>query len=147
MLIQQDLQKVGVSVNAEPLDFAALNGRITAKKYQAALLGFMAPLVPDPRDLWHSGERHKFNVTGYADPKADELMDRGIRERDPEKVAAIWRELALKIHEDQPCTFLYWFEQVAAIHARFRGVRPSPLSLLHGVEEWWVPKEEQKERR
>jgi peptide/nickel transport system substrate-binding protein len=146
VLVQDHLKKIGVSVRIETPDFATMWDRLRKRTYQAAIWGVGAPLLPDPRDGWHSGEKHVFNVTGYENQKADELMDRGVLERDEAGAAAIWRELAQVIYDDQPCTFLYWFDHVAMIHARFRDVAPSPVSLLHGVEGWWVPDAEQKRK-
>lgn len=65
VMIQQDLQKIGIKVNVVTLDFSSLIDRITQSfNYEAALLG-LTNVDPDPNaqmNVWlSSSENHQWN--------------------------------------------------------------------------------------
>jgi hypothetical protein len=41
------------------------------------------------------------------------------------------------IYRDQPYTFLYWINNLMAIHQRFEGVESNLLTPFYGLEHWW----------
>jgi hypothetical protein len=48
------------------------------------------------------------------------------------------------IYDEQPYTFLYWFNGVALVHHRFQDVQTDILSAYNELHEWWVPEELRK---
>jgi len=58
----------------------------------------------------------------------------------------IYRQLQREIHDDPPGVFLFWRDYMIGIHKRFRGVKVSPAGIFSNINEWYVPKEEQKYR-
>ena len=106
-------------------------------EYQAALSGWSTGLYVDPRAFWHSGDEYVFNITRYANPEVDRLIAAGERETDPEAANAIWHEVQAMIYQDQPYTFLYWVNNLMAIHERFEGVEANLLTPIYGLERWW----------
>ena len=57
---------------------------------------------------------------------------------DRKKAAKIWREVQELIYEDQPYTFLFWIDNIVAVHSRFRNVSLIPLSYLYNIEHWYI---------
>jgi len=43
------------------------------------------------------------------------------------------------IYMEQPALFLYWVDDLVAVDPRFRDTRIDAVSLLGGLERWWVP--------
>jgi peptide/nickel transport system substrate-binding protein len=144
IIVQEQLKKAGVKVELSPLETQQFIQKQMQRDFEACLSGWGAGLVVDPSTFWHSGDQYKFNIVSYANPRVDELIDRGIREADSEKARGIWAELQRIIYEDQPYAFLYWREDYSAIHNRFRNVGTNILSVVNGVENWWVPANERK---
>ncbi|RLB46458.1 MAG: hypothetical protein DRI90_27330 [Deltaproteobacteria bacterium] len=147
VVVKAELEKIGVHVNLEYLEANTFFGNLRKKDFEAAIGGWSAGLFPDPAVMWMSETEKKprpFNFTGYSNPDADEIMRLMRRTSDLEKEKKLMKSLLRVVYEDQPYTFLFWRAEYFALHKRFRGVTPNVLSVLYGVEDWWVPKAEQK---
>jgi len=141
-LVQSDLRAVGVEVVLEPVPPAAFQSRLRARDFQAVLGAWAASLQVDPSDTWHSGPDHPFNFVSYANSEVDALLDAAPSELDPVRSAAAWKRFQALVYADQPYTFLYWADEVVAVHGRFRDARVDLASPWGRLEHWWVPAEE-----
>ena len=137
LILQQQLAEVGVEVVLQPMDASALYPRLRQGRYEAALVGWAKGLVVDPRPFWGTGGA--YNVTGYADDEVDALIERGLEAGVGEEADAVWREVQATIYMEQPALFLYWVDDLVAVDPRFRDTRIDAVSLLGGLERWWVP--------
>lgn len=149
IIVQSNLKDVGVDAQIEVIESNAFFERTRKRDFQAALSGWSAGLFVDPTPLWHSdrdGKRREFNFCSYDNPKADELIQKGMRTPRLEDQAPIWRELQQVIYEDQPYTFLYWRDEMVAIHSRFENVRCDILAHVRDLNEWSVPESKVKYR-
>ncbi len=147
IIIQANLKAIGVDMQIEHIETNTFFERLRKKDYEAALGGWSAGLFVDMTTMWHSGDKYEFNFTGYNNPDVDALMKKALREPDPTKNAALWKEVQAKIYEDQPYTFLFWRDEVVGIHKRFRDAKIDILSAYRDLATWWVPKEEVKYKR
>ena len=147
VVVKAELAKIGIHVNLEYLEANTFFGNLRKKKYEAAIAGWSAGLFPDPADMWMTSTKEKpraFNFTGYSNPEADRIMREIRKTADLEKEQKLMKQLQKIIYDDQPYTFLFWRAEYFALHKRFHGVKPNVLSVLYRVEDWWVPKAEQK---
>ena len=144
IIIQAQLKAAGVDVQLEQIEGNTFFERLRKKDFEASLSGWSASLILDPTDLWHSGSQYQFNFTSYSNPEVDKLIDGGMKEPDPAKSNAIWREMQAKIYEDQPYLFMYWYDDAVAVHSRFQDVTPNILSEVKDLWNWWVPADEVK---
>jgi len=146
LLTQQQLLDIGISMKVKPLSFPTMYEKfLSTKKFDTSLL----PIVSNDPDknylLWHSSQiDHGFNVFSYRNKKVDELLDKGRTTLDTEKREKIYHQFQREIYEDPPGVFLFWRDYLIGIHKRFRGVRIGPAGILNNINEWYVPKEEQK---
>ena len=104
----------------------------------------------DPSTIWHSDteeKKYQFNFVSYSNPKADELMDRGLRTPDPKEAAPIWKELQQVIYTDQPYLFLFWRDDIVGIDKRFENTTIDVLSPYKNLHEWSVPADKVKYQR
>jgi peptide/nickel transport system substrate-binding protein len=108
---QQDLAKVGVRLRLALVDAAVAGDRRKARDFDAVASAWALTFENDPEQVWHSKwaapEARGSNFGGFADARCDELIERGQRELDPAKRAALWRELHARIYELQPYLFGY----------------------------------------
>ncbi|MEM7246430.1 MAG: peptide-binding protein [Acidobacteriota bacterium] len=147
IIIQANLKAVGVEAQLQSVESNNFFERLRKKDYEAALAGWSAGLFVDPTELWHSDtpdHTYEFNFTSYSNPRADELIERGMATPDLEAVAPIWQELQEVIYDDQPYTFLYWRDEVVGLHQRVRDPQINILSTFKGLNDWWVPSSEVK---
>ena len=143
VIIQQQFREVGVDVTLQTLESNTVFQRMKEGNYEAAMSGVMANMFVDPTNRWRSDGK-PFNHTGYANPQVDALIDQGLATTDPEEANRCWREMQALIYADQPYCFLYWRDDVVAVHQRFRDVKINVLGVFGNVGQWWVPTAEQK---
>ncbi len=147
VVVKEELGKIGVHVNLEYLEPNTFFGKLRQKDYEAAIAGWSAALFPDPAVMWMTETKEKpraFNFTGYSNPEADKIMREMRKTADIVKEQKLMKRLLRIIYDDQPYTFLFWRAEYFALHKRFRGVHPNVLSVLYQIEDWWVPKSEQR---
>ncbi|MBT3223637.1 MAG: hypothetical protein HN348_31585, partial [Proteobacteria bacterium] len=147
ILIQANLEKLGVKANLEQQESNVFFKNLRERKYEAALAGWSTSLFVDPSDEWRSdsdGTHHEFNFTNYANPKADELIDKGMSIADIQQAAPVWKEFQQVVYDDQPYTFLWWMDELVAIDSRFENVEINVLSALNHLHRWEVPADKVK---
>ena len=147
ILVQAHLEKLGVKVNLEKRESNVFFQSLRERDFEAALAGWSAALFVDPSDVWQSdsaGDRREFNFTNYSNPRADQLIETGLKTPDLAQAAPIWKELQAIIYEDQPYTFLWWMEETVAIDSRFENTEIDVLSPLKNLHLWEVPPDKVK---
>ena len=145
VLVQDMLQEVGIEVKPNILEWTILIGDTNKKNFEAVVLGWSVGLKMDMTTLWHSDSiNDKFNYTSYSNPEFDRLNDAAIFEMDPEKAKQMWWRAQELIAEDQPYTFLYSPKDINFVHRRFQNVQMETVGWNYNLEQWWVPKDEQK---
>jgi len=147
VIVQAQLKEVGITVDIERVEFNKFVEKHRRKDFDATLGGWSAGLFVDPSVIWHSGPEYEFNFVSYDNARADELMQQGLREPDPEKSKVIWQELQQVIYEDQPYLFLYWMDEIVGVHERFEDTTVNVQSPYYDLHEWWVPADKVKYKR
>ena len=136
-IIQSDMKAIGVDMQIDQLESGTFFERLRNKDYEAALAGWSAGLFVDPTAFW--GRDSQFNFTGYHNARVDDLMKAGLSEPDYEKAKPIWQELQQVIYDDQPYAFLYWMDEIVAVHSRFQNTSVDLLSPYRKLYQWSVP--------
>ena len=146
LIIHQQLLDIGIRMKVEPLPFPIMYEKfLSTKKFDASLLSIISDHPDKNYAWWHSSQiDHGFNVFSYRNKKVDELLDKGRTTLDREERRRIYHQFQREVHDDPPGIFLFWRDYLIGIHKRFRGVRLSPARILSNINEWYVPKEEQK---
>jgi peptide/nickel transport system substrate-binding protein len=148
LLIQQQLLDIGIKMNVNPLPFAIIYEKfLSTKKFDTSLLTILSDNPDRNYAWWHSSQiDHGFNVFSYKNKTVDELLDKGRITLDREERREIYHQFQGEIHDKPPGVFLFWRDHLLGIHKRFRGVRLNPARIFSNINEWYVPKEEQKYR-
>ena len=148
LLIQQQLLDIGIRTKIKPLPFSVIFKKFLTKKKFDAFLSPMASNDPDTNYAWwHSSQiDHGFNVFSYRNKKVDDLLDKGRITLDRKERKGIYYQFQREIYDDPPGVFLFWRDYLVGIHNRFRGIKVNPTRILSNINEWYVPKEEQKYR-
>jgi microcin C transport system substrate-binding protein len=78
-IFQEDLRRVGISLNLRFLTFATLIKLLDERQFQMVSLGFSASKpYPMPRSMFHSDQADlpaSNNLAGFKDQRADEIID------------------------------------------------------------------------
>ena len=119
-LIQTEMSRAGIECIPEPLSMQLLQGKLTTNDYDAVLIALGTPPIPyDFKQLWHSNGWPGSNWSGFANERADALIDSSRVELDEGKRKRMIDELQEIIFEEQACIFLYSPMNKVAIHRRF----------------------------
>lgn len=137
VLIQDDLQKIGIHVNVVTLDFPSLIERMTQSfDYDAIILG-LTNVDLDPNEemnVWlSSAANHQWNPqqkTPETDWEAeiDRFMRAQASSSDPKKRKAAFDRVQEIVVEEQPFIFLINKNALSAVSARVHGAAPVILS-------------------
>jgi peptide/nickel transport system substrate-binding protein len=133
VLIQQDMQKIGVKVSVATLDFPSLIERITQSfNYDAAILG-LTNVDLDPNEqmnVWlSSSENHQWNPSEKAPETAweaeiDRLMRAQASSIDPRKRKESFDRVQAIVVEQAPFIYLVNKNALSAISASVHGASP-----------------------
>jgi peptide/nickel transport system substrate-binding protein len=149
IVIQEDLKKLGMSVQVAPVENAQLSARINQSyDYEAVLFGTSAS-EPDPSsytDLLRSGSPQHFWHPKQPKPateweaRLDELTARQAHEVDRERRRAIFRDIQILMAEQLPLIPIVTRHIAVAANTRIGNYRPSPLPpfSLWNAEELFV---------
>lgn len=112
--IATSLKEIGVECHLNGLELADYLASFEEKTAEASFRGwiFNGPLTFPTRlrAIWHSeGAKQKAsqNFIGFANPKADAIIEELDYEYDPQKRNTLYHQFHQLIHEEQPYTFLF----------------------------------------
>lgn len=155
VLVQRQLKEVGIDVKFELYEWSVfLKNFITARHFDACILGWALSVDPDAYEIWHSSQIEKgFNTISYSNPEVDRLLELGRREYNIEKRKKIYWRIHELIAEDQPYTFLYVPLGLSVLQRKFfilemnekgrevlREIKMEKAGLMYDLIKWYVPR-------
>ena len=138
--VQEQLARVGVRVEIRPMEMRAMRARIAAGDYDG-YVGSWVYSMQDLASVFRSDSRppQGANLVAYASPAADAALDRAARAEDLEAMRQALVAFQRTVHEDQPYTFLYERQRLAAYGPRVGGlVIDTPSDPLASLERAWL---------
>jgi peptide/nickel transport system substrate-binding protein len=142
-LIQQDLKKVGVSVDLNTMEWNSyIQKDVVRREYTATVNWWTYPSDPDVFPYYHSSAAGKgFNIPGYQDPKLDDLLVQGQSASDLESRKAVYKQLQAYTSETLPYLFLWYPQEIDVLSSSLQGVPELGLrDAMHYIGEWWLRK-------
>ncbi len=145
VIVQNDLEKVGVDVQPRLMEWNTFIDDLKAKQFDAAVSGWAVDFNFDPTDLFSTAAiEGQYNYPSYTNPRADTLMQQALTTIDREKAKPLWHEYQEIIHRDQPYTFLYYLEERVGVSTRLQNVEADARGYLVGIVNWWIPESMQR---
>ena len=142
-VIQQQLKAVGAQVEVRTQEFQTMLRQFKARDYDAVIANWsLDTFKVDPTPLFSCAESRVQNLanrTGYCNPRADALIEQGLRSTDAAQARQTWAQYSQILQQDQPVTFLFWSEDMAGLGPRLQGVQMDARSKLANVRDWWIP--------
>jgi peptide/nickel transport system substrate-binding protein len=140
-IIQAQLKQVGIAVDVQAIDFAALSDRLAQQTFDAALFGWSNsyPDNPDQTQLFTTGADvigSGSNNTSYHNPELDSLMEqaRTLPGCDTQARALIYNQIQVILQRDLP----YILNELYAARTTVSGFAPYPNQLYWNVATWNV---------
>ncbi len=144
LTLQEAHEKLGIKLEMRNLEWSSFLERMLERSFDAVNLAWVPPLESDPEQLWHSRwgkpELKSSNMCGVMDDYVDELIEKGQKELDEEKRAALWRELHRYIHDEvQPYMFGVNTPRKFAMNRTLRGFQAFKIAPGYSIRRWYYP--------
>ena len=121
--VQQDLRKIGITMEIETLEFAAMvRDYIQPHRYQAHLIWWNTPLDPDQFSYY--GTLQANNDIRYANREVDSVLQTGRATLDPAIRRAAYRRYQEIEAIDPPVIVLYYPQEIQVRRRQLSGVPP-----------------------
>ncbi len=133
-IIQQNLREIGIDCKLETLEMALFNQRQNEYRLDAALSGLSAETLPFQLVIWE--EDSPFNSSVFRHARLSQVIEELAKPQPPEKEVALWHEYQAIQHDEQPRTFLYYYDEFEGFHSRIKNVKVSMLAILFNAHEW-----------
>jgi len=151
-IIVEDLKDVGISAKITLVDFAEWAKRMDEFSFDMTWASWSAGLFKDPEGMWHSKEADRLqgnNITGYKNPKVDELIEQSQSIFEIEKRNAIYRQIDQLIFNDHPYALLWNINATRLLYWNKFG-KPSTILSKFGDERsayayWWYDEDKAAE--
>jgi peptide/nickel transport system substrate-binding protein len=139
VMIQQYLAAVGVEARPRTQAFNSLMEQLDRGDYEACVMKFNMATDLDITAGYHtSAIGTSFNVFGYSNPELDQLIDAATQVERLEEIPQYLDPAQEILHRDQPLTFLWENQHLAALNRRVRGAEPNLLRTFWHIWEWWL---------
>ncbi len=146
-IIQWRLSKIGIKVKIRMLEWSTfINEFIDKRRFQAVILGWSLGFEPDQYDIWHSGKtgEKEFNFVSYNNAEVDGLLEKGRRTFNIEERKKAYFRIQEILADELPYIFLYVPDATPIVHARFKGIKPTPIGIGYNFPKWYVPQNMQR---
>ncbi|MEJ5262768.1 MAG: ABC transporter substrate-binding protein [Ignavibacterium sp.] len=136
-VVKSNLKQVGVEVKIEKLEFGVLMDGVLNRKLDAWILAWFIPLPIDLKTYWFSDlTQTQLNFAGYQSNEADKIMLELERKITKEQYNNLMKKFQQIISEEQPVTFLYWFDNIVCYNNRIKNITINPFGPVQRIWEW-----------
>ena len=140
--IQGRLAAVGAVVEVRVLEFQTMLSEHRARDFDAVLSNWVLDnfqVAAAPYALFHSDQAAipgSANRSGVRSPRLDSLIEAGAGATDPAAERSIWRDFTVALQEEQPFTFMFWLDELAASSTAVEGVEMDARGEFRTLPEW-----------
>ena len=150
-VLQEDLRRLGISMNLRLLTYATLIKLLDERNFEMLMIGYSAAKpFPMPDTMYHSAQADRpasNNISGFKNPRADEILDAYDTTFDVKERIALMQELDGIVAN----SYLYMLEWYAPFHrVAFWNKYGHPESYVTRIGDyddprsmWWVDPEKQ----
>jgi peptide/nickel transport system substrate-binding protein len=143
-VVQSQLRDVGARVELEVLEFQTMLAQHKNRDFDAVLSNWILDnfqMASAPQSLFHSSQAdvaQSANRSGVRSERLDRLIERGAAATDPESARVVWREFTQALQEEQPFTFMFWVDELAASGSAVSNVTMDQRGEFVSMADWSV---------
>ena len=141
-VLQSQLRAVGARVEIRVLEFQTMLSQHRGRDFDAVLSNWVLDnfqMASAPYSLFHTSQaeiEQSANRSGVRIPRLDALIDRGSAATEAGAAREVWREFTEVLQEEQPFTFMFWLDELAATRDDLTGVTMDQRGELQSMAEW-----------
>ncbi len=138
-VIKNNLKQVGINITAEAQEMGSFVGGLNGRKYNAWMAGWFVPIPVDLKPYWYSDPKEApLNFASYSNNDIDKLLNNIETQTSQSIKDKLYIEFQQIIHKDEPVTFLYWVDNIAAYSSRMENVGINPLGVVQNPWDWKI---------
>ena len=138
-IVKNNLHAIGIDVNIQILESGGFIDGLMKRNFDAWISGWTIPVPIDLYPFWYSDpEVGIFNFSTYQGKVKDEILDSLALKLTEEEKINLYKKLQDIFYNDEPVTFLYWFDNIIAYNKRISKIKLSQLGLVKNAWEWQV---------
>ncbi len=138
-IVKNNLHAIGIDVNIQILESGGFINGLMKRNFDAWISGWTIPVPIDLYPFWYSdSEIGIFNFSTYQSKVKDEILDSLALKLTEEEKINLYKKLQDIFYNDEPVTFLYWFDNIIAYNKRISKIKLSQLGLVKNAWEWQV---------
>jgi peptide/nickel transport system substrate-binding protein len=141
-VLADELKKAGIEMTERVVDLSVMVQTLKEHRFDASTLNISHGDLTDADSyqVWHSSAANGgSNFANFKNTEADHLLEMARQEFDPVKRKELYWQWQDIFQDEQPVTFLYYFQEPAAYSKRFQNVEWLPLRPGYDLTSWWVP--------
>lgn len=141
-VLQSQLARVGAQVDIRIIEFQTMLQQHRNRDFDAVFTNWVIDnfqVASSPFSLFHSSQadiERSGNRSSVRDPELDRLIASGAAATDEDEQRRIWRAFTERLQQEQPVTFMFWIEELAASSTRLQGVEMDPRGEFMTIREW-----------
>ncbi len=136
-IIQQNLREIGINCDIRIDEKLVFNKSQNEFLYDAALSGLAAETLPFQLIIWGSDfENRPFNSSAFRHAELDSVIGKLSSPLSEDESLELWQRYQAILHEEQPRTFLYYYDELEGFNRRVKNVEVNLLSTLYNAYEW-----------
>jgi len=138
-IIQQNLRDIGIDCRLKFDEGLVFNKNQNEFRYDAALSGMAAETLPFQLIIWGSNFAERpFNSAAFQHQELDAIIAQLSSPLSAERSVALWKRYQQILHDEQPRTFLYYYDELEGFSNRIKNVEVNMISTLYNVYDWVV---------
>ncbi|MCK5592042.1 MAG: hypothetical protein KAI72_08810, partial [Candidatus Pacebacteria bacterium] len=138
-LFKNNLKVIGIDVTIETHEFGVFIENLFTKQFDAWIIMWVVPIPINLKISWYSDlETTPLNFTSYQNLQVDNLLDELEIVSDKKRKNDLYKKIQLMLYADQPCSFLYWVDNIVAYNNRIENISISPLGSVRNCWSWTV---------
>jgi len=143
-VLQNQLRRVGANVEIRVMEFQTMLQSHKERNFDAIFTNWVLDnfqVASAPMSLFHSRDATKpltANRSAVNIPALDAAMERGAAATTGDEQKAAWREVTEILQREQPVTFMFWLNELAASRTNVIGVAMDPRGELRSIAQWTV---------
>lgn len=151
-VFQEAAKRAGIKIELQLLTPAAGWKNLTEMEYDLASTAWGAIIYPNPESSWHStlaDQKGNNNVTGFRNPRVDQLSEQYNGEYDPVRRAELVREIDGIIYNEHPYILGWYNPAVRVVYWNKFGLPEFGIHRFADYDEaflaWWVDPEKEQQ--
>ena len=138
-IVQQNLREIGIDCHLKFDESLIFLKNQNEFRYDAALSGMAAETLPFQLIIWGSDfAKHQFNSSAFQHQELDTVIAELNRPLTEERKVALWKSYQKILNDEQPRTFLYYYDELEGFNRRVKKTDVNLISTLYNAFEWSI---------